>query len=335
MKKTLIIVFLLALALLAWASTPKWLNNPEDAYPARAYLTATGDGDTEADAQAMAMLNLAKIFETKVKATQEFREQYYEITKQNDAQTGSTTSHDTNVWMGVEETLSNVHFTGSYFDANTARVKVLAYMDRAETATIYIDKINVNNTKTGHFMRKGIMGETAIKRYAFYTAANMYSQLAQKLIDQLKIISPRHAQEVKLKYKRTEVFDAYTNAASRVTFSINLQHDETGVITDYLSDKLTGRGFIESEKAELFIVGSLIIKPIQFRDDLKTVKWKFTVKATTPTGDALVTYTKSDRESARTTERATARSHREIKKLVRKHVLKKINAYFSQFIDGE
>ena len=92
------------------------------------YLSAIGEADSRRDAENMAAANLARIFESRVKADETYKERYMELTKG-----GSTTYEEQSdvtksVNIQAEQTLVNVEFAESYTN-NMGRVFVLASCD--------------------------------------------------------------------------------------------------------------------------------------------------------------------------------------------------------------
>ena len=181
MKKFIIIASLLLMALLLFNCSqsgqnigsanaksknkrPSWMDNPHKKYPDAQYLVAIGAGDTRRDAENIAAGNLSRIFESKIKVDHTMKERYKSLSKGTKFVSEElATESNENVNIKSDQSLINVQFGESYTD-KSARIHVLAYLNRKETATIYTEKINTANEQILFFMDKSENNDEVVEK---------------------------------------------------------------------------------------------------------------------------------------------------------------------------
>ncbi len=332
MRKTILWLLILSCVLLVAKKNeePEWLTNPKSIYPDAMYLSALGEGDTRLAAESNASGNLSRIFESKIKVDQTYRERYQELTRGTTTETQGVSEMDRNVGVQSEQTLFNIQFGESYND-KTGRVHVIAYLDRLRTGEIYSSKIEQNAGQVTWYLDKKKSTADPLTQYALQNAAIIVATNNQVLMEQLRIISPNMADFIQLPYDLTELQSALKEMGKEMKVSIAIKGDQDEKVTNTLKEMLGDAGFSLGDNGVLKITGEIGYEKVDLdKGDQKFVRWEITLDLNDCNGENLIHYYEKGREGHINYPEAMERSVREIEKKLKKQFIGKLNDY----IDG-
>jgi hypothetical protein len=347
MKKFIIIVTLLLMALLLLncsqsgqnlgsanaesKNRPAWMDNPHQQYPDAQYLVAIGAGDTRQDAENIAAGNLSRIFESKVKVDHTMKERYKSLSKGTKFVSEElTTESNENVNIKSDQSLVNVQFGKSYTD-KMARIHVLAYLNRGETAAIYAEKISTANDQIIFFSDKGENNEDIVEKYAYMNAALIVSLNNKMLLDQLSVISPADYKIINANkgYNHNEIKNTIFDLAQKITFSVNIENDSDDKVKILLEEIISELNFNLSNDPILNIDGEVSYEDLDLqRGNLKFVGWNLDIKMTNNNDDVLITIAEKGREGGLDRTGAKRNAIKQIGKVISKKFKGQLTGYF-------
>jgi hypothetical protein len=127
-------------------TAPRWYLDKEAQYPSRAYIAAIGEGASRSDAEARALAGVSMFFTAKTEARNEAIREFNEAVTNNTTNFSSKTYISESAVISSEQEFLGVRFTSAYWDTQSKKWAVLAYIDRAEAAQIYDTKITASMT---------------------------------------------------------------------------------------------------------------------------------------------------------------------------------------------
>ncbi len=332
MRKTILWLLILSCVLLVAKKTeePEWLTNPKSLYPDTMYLSSLGEGDTRASAENDAAGNLSRVFESKIKVDQTYRERYKELTRGTATETEDISELNKNIGVQSQQTLYNIQFGESYTDGK-GRVHVIAYLDRLRTGEIYSSKIEQNANQVSWYLDKKKSSNDPLTKYALQNAAIIVATNNQVLLEQLRIISPNMADFIDMPYDLTELQATLKEMGKSVRVSVTIKGDQDMKITNLLKEMLNEAGFGLADDGYLKVTGDIGYEKVDLgKSDEKFVRWEITLDLDTQKGDNLIHYYEKGREGHISYPEAMERSVREIEKKLSKQFIGKLNDY----IDG-
>jgi len=314
------------------AARPAWMENPQQKYPVKYYLTAVGEGDTLQVAEAVAAGNLAKIFRTQITVDERLTERYYElIGKQNLYQ--EQTQFDRNVDMVTSLTLQNVQYPERYTDSKTGRVYALAALNRAETASIYVARLKENDARTARFVARSDALSPAMT-YAALSAAVTVSADSQQLLEQLDVLYPAAKEHVTMRYAHDDLQQRLADAAGAIGFTITIENDPEGKVTQAAASLLTGLGFVMSpDNAFLKVRGSVSMEQTDLgRPGLHFVRYLMKLDMEDAYGKTVLALSEQGREGHVSLNEAANRSIRSMTGALDRQLVRKVFSYFDQLV---
>lgn len=339
MRKLLIILLtILLLSCVAQAKTkkgkgqPEWLENPKKVYPELLYLTAIGEGDSRSEAENFAASNLAKIFETKVRADETYYQRYQELVKDDEVSYEDLTDVSKNVNLSASQTLYNIQYSESYTD-ELGRVHVLAYLNRTRTAEIYEEKIRRNNQKILYYEGQSKAATDMRIKYAAMNAAAIISDTNEILLEQLDIISPDTREFIELDYDHNEVSRLAAQYARSITFNININNDQDDKITNIITNLFTDMGFTTGENEILQVSGDIAFQKTDLkRDDFEFIRYEMNLQITDPESILVSSLSEKGREGHATYQEAQERAIRKLALKIQSSLKLKVIDYFDSLI---
>ena len=338
MKKTILLSIILILILSCAAhaskrksSIPEWLKNPKAVYPEQMYLTAIGEGDSRNDAENMAAGNLARIFESNIKAEQTVNQRYMELTKNNKTDFEEQTDVTKSVNIQSQQTLFNIQFGESYTD-DVGRVSAIAYLNRMKTAEIYENKINKNAGRIDYFIGLSQKSDDPIFKYAAMSAASVVSSINELLLVQLTIIFPSAIDMLEIYYNHDKIIKDANTAAANVSCKIEIQNDEENKITIMLEELINDLGFVLSKENVLKIDGNILLEKTDLKRDLEFIRYELQINITDNKDNVIVSMSEKGREGHISASEAEARAIRTLSKKINKNFKKKLIAYFDGMV---
>lgn len=314
------------------AARPHWMENPQMKYPVKYYLTAVGEGDTLQAAEAVAAGNLAKIFRTHITVDERLTERYYElIGKQNLYQ--EQTQLDRNVDMYTSMSLQNVQYPERYTDPKTGRVYALAALNRAETAAIYVTRLKENNARTARFVARSDDLSPAIT-YAALSAAVAISADSQQLLEQLDVLYPAAKAQVTMDFNHDDLQQRLATAARAIGFTVEIEGDTEGKVTQAVSSLLTGLGFVMSpDNAFLKVSGSVALEQTDLgRQGLHFVRYLMKLDMQDAYGKTVLALSEQGREGHVSLNEAASRCLRSMTGALDRQLVYKLFGYFDLLV---
>lgn len=296
--------------------------------PPERYLCAVGVGDTRAQAEKSAASELAKVFESKIKVEDTLIQRYTELmgSKGNSLTSQTDGSKYTSITAG--QTLYNLKYTEPSVDAR-GMVTIVAYMDRRETAAVYLDRIGANSRRVKFLTGEADKAGDPAKQFAFLGAAATIGANNRMLVDQLSIISQAAHKTVELGYDQNALQKQAAEAAKRVGFAVKIKNDPDHKVGKLCEELFTDMGFAVSDKPVLTLDGTFTIEDTDLgRTDMKFVRYDCSLSVRDGTGTSFATLVEKGREGHTSTKEATARVLRSIKEKLQTELRKKLTAYF-------
>ena len=338
MKKSILlsIILFLILSCAAYAKKrknvkPEWLKNPKAVYSEQMYLTAIGEGDSRSDAESMAAGNLARIFESNIKAEETVNQRYMELTKNNKTDIEEQTNVTKNVNIQSQQTLFNIQYGESYTD-DIGRVHAIAYLNKMKTADIYENKINKNAARINYFIGIAEKSSDPILKYAAMSAASAVSSNNELLLAQLTIIFPATIEMLEINYNYDQIVKDASIAAKAVSCKIDIQNDEENKITIMLEELINDLGFVISKNNVLKINGNIILEKTDLKRDLEFIRYELQINVTDNKDNVIVSMSEKGREGHISATEAKARAIRTLSKKINKQLKKKLIAYFDGMV---
>ncbi len=338
MKKTFLLSIILILILSCAAhakkrkdSKPEWLKNPKAVYSEQMYLTAVGEGDSRSDAENMAAGNLARIFESNIKAEETVNQRYMELTKNDKTDFEEQTDVTKSVNIQSQQTLFNIQYGESYTD-DVGRIYAIAYLNRMKTAEIYENKINKNASRIDYFMGIADKSGDPILRYAAMNAASAVSSINELLLAQLTIIFPSAIDMLEINYNHDKIVKDTNAAAANVSCKIAIQNDEENKIVIMLEELINDLGFVLSKESVLRIDGNIILEKTDLKRDLEFIRYELQINVTDNKDSVIVSMSEKGREGHVSASEAEARAIRTLSKKINKQLKKKLVAYFDGMV---
>lgn len=309
---------------------PAWMDNPNAKYPFRYYLTAVGEGDNLKDAQSVAIGNLAKMFRSEIKVEEHLHERCVELMGDKSSYQEKTQfNRDVNVSSGIS--LINVKYADSYMD-NLGRIYSLAYINRYQTAKIYVSRLEKNDARIVSYVKKSKHVAPAVA-YAALSAAVAISTESQILMEQLNVISTADKKALKVSYARDDLLQALAEAAGGLRFSVDVAGDQSGKVSGSLENLVTGMGFVISNPPSLKIKAKVLLNETDLkRDDLSFVRYEVKIDVMDISGQVVVSVTKQGREGHVSKAEAEARCVRTITSVIENELKTKLQAYFDGLV---
>ncbi len=313
------------------SSQPEWLKNPKAVYSEQMYLTAIGEGDSRSDAENMAAGNLARIFESNIKAEETVNQRYMELTKNSKTDFEEQTDVTKSVNIQSQQTLFNIQFGESYTD-DVGRIYAIAYLNRMKTAEIYENKINKNADRINYFMGISEKSADAILKYAAMSAATTVSSINESLLAQLTIIFPSTIDMLEINYNHDQIVKEANAAAKAVSCKIDIQNDEENKVTILLEELINDMGFVLSENNVLKIDGNILLEKTDLKRDLEFVRYELQINVTDNKDNVIVSMSEKGREGHVSVSEAKARAIRTLSKKINKQLKKKLIAYLDGMV---
>lgn len=308
---------------------PAWVVNPKSVYSDDKYLVSVGEGDSRSAAESAAEANLARIFEARIKAD----ERLLDTVKETGKEFSRTTDYSTDVNILSSQTLFNIQHAEAWQDKN-ARYHAVAYLNRRETARLYLDKINELTTRVQFLLDQASHAGDLLKKYALLRAASHASVENQLLLEQLKIIHPPTAAASSPPYSLNNLQKTLADTAKKIRVGIGIEGDYDGRIRSCLAELITRYGFVLGEPAVLDIAGRVTVDDTGQRTaGLVFVRYELSVQIEDSTETVLAAINEKGRESHFTLPEARTRAFRTLENAINAEGAHRLDAYFDSLVD--
>ena len=314
------------------APAPSWMVDREKDYPDSRFLCAEGTGITKKQAEADAVAALAKIFKVSVNVNTVAKTSYLEFSSGQKSTSEFKRNLDETIEIKAAQELVNVMFTEPYTDRD-GNVNVLAYIDRAKTATIYESTLNALSKSVNDYLRRANASPKSIERYALYEAAYRSGQQMSKLLMQLRVISFPTAERCEKLVELPKWGALRDQSRQGLFFTISVEGDPSGKVSGVLSSLLSDIGFIQKSGKGLLVKGSWSVVNANLSSDFKSVRWTLMISLVDETGATVGKFFKEDRSNAATVEQAKALALNSVRTAIQDDFVARVLEYVSQLVN--
>lgn len=310
---------------------PEWVSNPKIAYPDNLYLVAVGAGDTRRAAENAAAASLSRIFESHIESDERLLDQTRETTSSFE----HTSDFSSNINILSSQTLYNIQHAEAWKD-DFGRYHAVAYLNRRETAAIYRDKINEQNTRVNFLRASAETTDDILKKYATYRAANTHAAQAAYMLRQLKVIHPPSVSDSTPGYSLNQLRKALADTAKQIKVDIQVAGDDEKRMTATLQEFITGYGFVIGKQSVLNIVAKVDVTDTGERaQGLTFVRYELMLQVKDAKDNVLVTVRDKGREAHKTLAQAQTRSFRTLENSIKANGAQRLDTYFDSLIDQQ
>ncbi|MGC8653967.1 MAG: LPP20 family lipoprotein [Candidatus Kryptoniota bacterium] len=330
-RLTFLFLISLQIATNAQENKPVWIDHPEKNYPSSDYLVAVGTGDSRKEAENVALANLSKIFESNIKLDETINSRYSELIK-SESQSSLENKTDVNKQISVSsnQILYNVRYPEAFTD-NLGKVYVLAVLEREPTAEIYMKSITDNERRIYRLINSGNDNSDPLKKYAYYEAANVVSQVNNRLINQMRIINPGYQYADTLN-NPDKINELCKSAQERIPFVISVRGNDSDKVIPVIAGAVNQLGFPVAQKGALKIQCSERVEEIDLNRPEKFVRWSYEFSILDSTGKVIISALENGREGHVTYGEAVARGQRTMNERITAKLKREIMAYFDKLV---
>jgi hypothetical protein len=308
---------------------PEWVENPKAVYADNKYLVAVGEGDTRRTAENAAAANLSRIFEAHIESD----ERLLDTTHESGKSLIRTTDFTADVNILSSQTLYNIQHAEAWKDGS-GRYYAVAYLDRRETAAIYMDKIDGLAGRVRFALDHAEQAGNLLDRYAQLRAANRYAAENDLLLRQLKVIHPPTASASAPDYSISKIQKFLADTAREIRVQINIDGDSDGRMTACLEELITRYGFVGGTPAVLDIAGRVAVNDTGQRNaNLVFVRYELAVQIKDTSGTLLAAINNKGREAHQSQSEARARSFRTMERAITIEGVQRLDAFFDSLTD--
>jgi hypothetical protein len=319
------------------SSLPRWIQEPHQEYPPELYIVSVGSGDSRASAEEQARVNIAKVFETEIKAREELVEKYTEVGTERKTCFSQSIELLRKTSLQTHRVLKNIVIDKVYFERSGKKYYALAYLDRQKTTRVLLQEIQENALFIERYYQKFKEELSPIKKYVYLSQAISYAFLNQKLRGDLRILQPQRTFRNTSLISLPKMLEEYTTLAASIRVRIELEEDSEPVLRDFIKEMVAKLGFgVSEEEARFKIMGKLLIKEIDLgkAERRKFVRWEITVNLCDILEQVcLTTFTAQGREGHLSYAQARARAKRVVREKINSEFYLKIKNYLKNITE--
>ena len=234
-----------------FAEVPSWLKNPEKEFPTSQFVRAIGEGTSQKQAQNDALSSISRYFDTKTEVITGSIKEMSATIEGDESRFSSAQAFRQVSSISSSSEFFCVNFTEGFYNEKTGKYSVLAYINKAEAAKIYRDRISSlfdaisfcqNYAKTEN--------ETFLAASALHKALKL-SDVTQKYIKAEATLVPSDSGKYQNEEKKIYAIESeYSSLKKQMTFSITMTNNDSrydSVFTS-VSQILSERGYSYSLK---------------------------------------------------------------------------------------
>jgi len=300
--------------------------------PPDRYLSAAGAGDTREAAERAAAGNLAKIFRARITVEDRLIERSRELLgdRRNALTVETDFTKDVTIESGL--TLHNVRYTEPAAD-RSGRVTVTAYLDRRETAQVYLARLRAGDARVRAFVEQANASGDPVRRFAYLNAASAISAANGAMVEQLTTILGGAAPPFVPWLAPDEVARRTAEAAAAVRCGVAVEGEPR--VAAAVQETLTGLGFTVGAPPVLTVGVKVVLEPTDLgRTDAVFVRYDAVLRVTDAGGAEIVTVVEKGREGHVTAPEARARAIRTLSEKLRGRFRDRLIAYFDALALG-
>lgn len=315
-------------------SQPIWITDKDSVYPEDEFLAEVGEGDSLNAAKANAAGAIAQIFRTRVTVDTTITTRYTEITGENDKTLGLVNQTDFNQSIGqsADESLVNMKYGKSWTDS-LGRVYTIAYLDRAETGNLYRQRIMANDDRVSELMNRAASQNEPLRRFAFFDAALVMSEVNRVLVEQLEIINMPMARSYSSTYALGDLRAVKADQAAAMKIRVEASGDPEGRIAAVLADWTSEKGFSVSQRGDMFLSAVVNIAPVQLDNGYENLAWELNLALMDGSGYQAISLPRQGRSSGISASAADARAYADMKKVIIREFDREFTAYLASFLE--
>ena len=246
MKKTVIFFILCTFAAVCFAkpkSEPEWFKNYRSVFPNSEYLAQKGSGTTAEDAKTDAASQLARYFQSTVRANLS--------TTMSSITTGSSIQEETRVIDEVnvssEVEFIGLEYTESYYYKPEKKWYAIAYMVREDAWIQYKPKIEAEKTKFYSFLKKAESEEDIFTKISLYKSAWKVSVDFVEKLEYGRIINHKEEKYSSDRMTIAELPSRIEKEQKNLTIRVNISGDYGNIVETSIKSSLEKGGFIIGE----------------------------------------------------------------------------------------
>lgn len=315
MKKILLSFVLLgSFAAFAGDDCMALMQNPKGTYPGGAFLSAVGDGDSLSGAQSRAMAGLSAIFEVTIKNELSVRES--SETKGGKEDYRSSISDVSKIQ--TNQKLMNVQFSENCTDKKTGKVYVIAYLDRAKTAPLYVEKIKELDAQVEKALSQAKAEPEPIKSFVFLRQAVEKARENEAQKKTLRIISDAALASLKDSRPLAAVADLLYEKVRDLPVSIAVQNDKDDRLKAAFDAAFKKMGFLETGAAEgkIRLNAVFTVEDAGLKNKYYNARWTLNLTLADQTGKTILTRSENQRATAVSAADAIHRSFKDAEKAI-------------------
>lgn len=301
----------------------------ENDYPESRYLSAIGEGDTRKDAEKNASAKLSLIFESNINVNQTLNEHYSEFSDDEtssltyDAQTTKRTNIESN------QKLLNIKYGKHGVDENGSNY-VVAFINRSETASIYDEKIENNNSSILALKNNAEQYKTKIEKYAALNKASGLMNENIALMKQLSIISPYNPDFSDKISTYEKIYRTKGEVANSIKFVF--ANDTAEDVENTLKSILTSKGFKIAKSGDFLITSSLNYEEVDLGRKENFYMWYMNIELKNAYEEIVFNFEKSGREGGISKSAVYTKAKYSANKALKKNFIAGFEEYLNSLI---
>jgi len=313
---------------------PRWVDDPGRMYPFEMYISSVGTGDTPEAARNNAITGVAQVFKLDIKAQESILENYFETGTDKELSMTRSSSVTKQINVTTNQNLKNVVIDKTWFSRKDARHYALAYIDRDQTAEIYLNDIKkADDDVVTYFNKFRDTDESVSKmtRLAYLNKSMGQAASRDVLTQQLSTLSRGEASYTP-KVPPTELISARNEARQRIKVSLKLEENKWPEFENMVREVLQSFGFsVVQDNSDFIVTGGLTMEHLDREGFF--VRWQLDLHMSEKaTQTEFLTYSDGGREGHQSFSEAERRAARTAKDKIKSNFYKKIEDYLSSLI---
>ncbi len=279
MKRILVLLAVIILVYSCSSSMPKWYTEKDNFFPESEYLLAKGYGITPEKAVEDAIVELSRIFGTKVSVEKDVLERYESISDSDNMDLHESYYEFSTEFTKFisEQNLVNVRYMdpvrekrGLYF--------TVAYLERDKTANILMNRLERLEESINFHVKASNASLDVIEKYRHLNAAWLSAAKETMMQEQLDVLAP--GMSLKMKYSMEALAKMKSKTADLISFNIRSIKSPNKHVKQAIAKVINDNGFKVLEGTAMMTVNyHSDMKEIDIHQDMLVfVAWDFDIK---------------------------------------------------------
>ena len=254
---------------------PDWVDGTSSQYPYEKYLTAVGYGDTRTTAEDKARSEIAKIFYSDIRSSNQTYQAILETTAGGKTSSTENVNFEEITRVSTEKVLSGVRVGQVYQDTKTDRqYYALAVLNRHQAQWILESKIKALDRDIDGLYSQALGQKDRLTQVQYLQRSIQKHILRQAYNTELRIVST-DGRSISPTISFTEIKNRLSEVLLRDFFiALTVEGPRANDVQKSLAEALNQKGFSISEdigRANVLARGTVEIKPM----DQGIAEWKF------------------------------------------------------------